>query len=138
MKPVNAFSLEHHAGPYASWPRDTRLFLEGRDTGQRVPGYLIEAQYECFAGFLLITSQDCPFEESNDFLLLDPRYRVVARRSLGQAYGSFLLKSHEPLSETALRLTYHGDLVYTLHIVPRPFRRYGLKLRRLPRSPEPS
>lgn len=67
MQSITQFSLEKHDGPYESWPRLTRLFANGVDTGKKVPGFIIEAQYQCRDGYLLITSQDCLFEESNDF-----------------------------------------------------------------------
>lgn len=59
-----------HAGPYDRWAQRTALLDEGRATGQLVPGYVIEGQYRCADGFLLMLSLDCPFDESYTFLLL--------------------------------------------------------------------
>jgi hypothetical protein len=116
MQSISSLSLEQHEGPYEQWPSLTRLFLDGRDTQQKVPGYLIEGQYRCDAGYLLILSQDCPFEESCDGLLLDEQFNTLARTGLGAPYCSFLLNTHWPLSATSLRLHFYGDHFYDLHI----------------------
>lgn len=115
MKKITSFSLEKHEGAYELWPRRTRLFFDGVDTGTKIPGFTIEAQYECDDGYLLITSQDCPFEESNDFMLLTPAFRLIAHKDLCEPYESFLLHAHWPISENSIRLHYF-DVFMTLSI----------------------
>ncbi|SNT14016.1 hypothetical protein SAMN06265795_1158 [Noviherbaspirillum humi] len=134
MEAISAFSLEQHPGPNEQRPRRTRLFRDGIDTGATVPGYVIEAQYRCKQGFLLIVSQDCPFEESNDFLLLGPDYKLLASRALIYPYETFILHSHAPAGENSLRLVYHDGLSYTLSVAPagwKFWRSYRLTLRRI-------
>ena len=70
MELQQRFSLAKHVGPYEHWPARTALLCDGVPTGTQIEGYVIEAQYRCEAGHLLITSFDCPFEESNSFTLL--------------------------------------------------------------------
>lgn len=118
MQALTVFSLAPHSGPYEKWPVLTPLLRDGVPTGAEIPGYVIEAQYRCEHGLLLITSYDCPFEESNDFLLLDDDYRILARKSLVVPYGSFLLNAHWPVSAQALRLHYYTRLFYVLTIKP--------------------
>lgn len=112
------FSLARHEGPYENWPRKTRLFCEGLPTGTEVEGYVIEAQYRCAHGHLLITSFDCPFEESNSFTLLDARFQVLATARLLVPYGSFLLHAHWPLDDHTLQLHYEMRRFYRLRIRP--------------------
>ena len=116
MEAIHSFSLAKHDGPYEKWPLRTRLFRDDAPTDAEVPGYVIEAQYRCDAGFLLITSFDCPFEEANEFVLLAPDLSVLATEHLGVMYGSFLLNAHWPVSDRALRLHYYDRLFYTLAI----------------------
>lgn len=132
MDAIDTFSLASHAGPYERWPSTTALFAEGRPTGTSVPGYVLEAQYRCADGYLLITSWDCPFEEANDFVLLDERFARRAHASLGVPYGSFLLESHTPAGPRELVLRYDGKTVYRLTIhPPAGWRRwFSLRLRR--------
>jgi hypothetical protein len=119
MYSVTLFSLATHEGPYEKWPLKTTLFADGVDTGQTVSGFVIEAQYKCPAGYLLITSYDCPFEESNAFLLVNDQYETIARNSLGVMYSSFLLEKHKALSDTQLELDYGDGLKYRLSIEPK-------------------
>lgn len=121
--------MAEHAGPYESWPDCTRLFFGGRDTGTAVPGFLIAAQYRCAAGYLLITAYDCLYEEANEFLLLDSSFQMLARRSLGEPYRSYLLHAHWPVAENALRLHYQDAIFYTLTV--RPDRVWLARYRRL-------
>ena len=116
MKKIDDFSLEKHECPYETWPRRTRLYCRGRDTGVKIPGYIIEAQYTWRQNYLLITSQDCPFEESNDFVLLGPAFNMLARKGLLVPYSSFLLCNHWPVSEDSIRLHYSKRLFFTLTI----------------------
>jgi hypothetical protein len=128
MEPIEAFSLVKHDGPYESWPARTRLVRDGVATATEIPGYEIEAQYRTDGGYLLVTSFDCPFEESNAFVLLDARLAVVARRELLVPYGSFLLHAHWPIDTSTLALHYYEELFYTLHIQP-PRRFFGRRPR---------
>ncbi|WP_424195204.1 hypothetical protein ACMYR3_05295 [Ampullimonas aquatilis] len=128
MQKIDAFSLEQHHGPYQAWPLKTRLYFRGQDTGSAINGYEIEAQYQCRQGYLLITAYDCPFEESNEFILLDKAFKVIAQKSLMALYDSYLLHAHWPVSNNALRLHYQTKLCYTLSI-ENGFGLFGKKLR---------
>jgi hypothetical protein len=118
LEPITSFSLASHDGPYESWPLRTPLFNNGVATRTQIPGFVLDAQYRCADGFLLITSWDCPFEESYDFSLLGHDYALLARASLGVPYGTFLLHAHWPLDDQSLRLHFYTDLIYTLRISP--------------------
>ncbi len=117
VRPIHRYSLEPHDGPYDSWPLTSRLLLDGKPTDARIPGHYIEAQYESPTGHLVVTSYECPFEESNSFVLLNGSLEVVARAELGVPYGSFLLHEHWPVDESTLTLHYHEDLFYRLSVV---------------------
>jgi hypothetical protein len=116
MDLINNFSLARHPGEYNTWPLASRLLFQARDTGTAIKGYAVEAQYRWREGYLLITSWECPFEESNNFTLLDNNFRPVASNSLCVPYASFLLQKHWPVSANELRLHYDEKLFYTLRI----------------------
>lgn len=113
---IESLSLPLHTGQYDQWPRHTKLLHDGRPTATMVPGYVIEAQYRCDDGYLIVTSYDCPFEEANEFLLLSQTFRVLASTSLGQPYASYWLYAHWPVSPNELRLHYGDTLFFTLTI----------------------
>jgi hypothetical protein len=116
MEFISQFSIEKHDGNYESWPRTSRLFFDNDDTAMRIPGYVIEAQYKCELGYLIVTSQDCLFEESNDFILLDQQLSIIGYDSLFVPYHSFLIQNHWPISESTLRLHYDNELFFDLSI----------------------
>ena len=133
MEAQQRFSLAKHEGPYERWPVKTALLCDGVPTGTQIAGYVIEAQYRCAHGHLLITSFDCPFEEANSFTLLDDRFQVLAEAKLGVMYGSFLLNNHWPLDGHTLHLHYDMRCFYRLHVDPPGgllHRRHRLRLTR--------
>jgi hypothetical protein len=116
MESIDAFSLEQHKEPYEKWPRRTRLFFEGQDVGTAISGFVIEGQYQCIEGYLLIASEDCPFEEANHFILLNPSFQPIAQKVLFAPYQTFLLYAHWAIAPNALRLHYYDGLFYTLSL----------------------
>jgi len=116
MESIEAFTLAKHQGPYETWPLRTRLQFNNNETGTEIPGYIIEGQYRCDEGYLLITSHDCPFEESNDFILLGECFEILATEQLLVPYASFLLNAHWPVSSDSLLLHYYERLFFTLTI----------------------
>lgn len=128
VTPIDRYSLEPHSGPYESWPTTSILRVDGQRSAARAPGFQIEAQYATALGDLLITSYDCPFEESNSFVLVDASLRIRARAQLLVPYSTYLLHEHWPIDDVTLGLHYHEAVFYTLHVVPP-----GGWLRRKPR-----
>ncbi len=116
MEQTKQFTLETHRGPYEKWPSVSRLFVNGEDTKKSITGYLIEGQYTCADGYLLVTSMDCAFEETSHFILLDRDFNTIATNHLGVMYDTFLINSHWPISESAIRIHYYGDFFYTMSI----------------------
>ncbi len=130
MQTINEFSLTKHTGPHDSWPRKTDLHYQGKPIGLAVEGYVIEKQFKTETGYLLILSYDCPFEEANNFVLLDEKYRLVDSRCLGRMYASYLLQSAKPVNtgELLLKYKYEKDEYWLLRIEER---RFGLLKKRL-------
>ncbi len=118
MQATARFALETHAGPYERWPSSSRLIVDGTPVDARVPGYVIDAQYRTPFGTLLVTSFDCPFEESSCFLLLDEALRIVARKELVAPYASWLLDAHWPDASGALVLHYQVGAFFRLEVMP--------------------
>lgn len=101
MKPITQFSLETHDVPYEQRPSYSHLFVDGKPTSLRLPGYVLLYQFDTSAGFLLVTDYDCPYEERVNFILLSHDLHVMSRRSLGAPNftvipnTSYLLKNIE-------------------------------------------
>ncbi|MDH5657664.1 MAG: hypothetical protein OEZ34_17245 [Spirochaetia bacterium] len=119
MKEIEDFSLEGHQGPYEKWPLKTRLFYKAEETGTFISGFVIEKQYSLNNEFyFLIASYDCPFEESNEFYLLDKNFKIKSRRSLIFPYESYLLMNVEIFNEKELLLEYASKVTYKLTLHP--------------------
>ncbi|HEY2584861.1 MAG TPA: hypothetical protein VGI81_03730 [Tepidisphaeraceae bacterium] len=101
--------MEKHLGPYETWGTTSALYADGSATGRHVPGFAIEVQYACGDGFVLITSYDCPFEEAQNFLLLDRAFRVTGREFLGVMYGSYMLMKSYVVDDSRIALEFAGD-----------------------------
>lgn len=138
MQAIDEYRLDRHPGPYASWPQDTPVYKGGWDTGIRVPGYVLDAQYRTPLGDLLVTSYDCPFEEASTFILLDPQTGILARADLAAPYDRYLLVGHWPIDSDTLALHYAETLFYRLSITA-PGGWFGLRRRpRLKLKPVPT
>jgi hypothetical protein len=81
MHSIARFSLEQHAGDYASWPARSRLFQDGEPTALELDGYRIFRQFELDQGFLLVVDYDCPFEEVYQVYLLSAELQVISQAS---------------------------------------------------------
>jgi hypothetical protein len=94
------------------WPLTSLLLDRGLPAGTLVPGYLLERQF-CLRGesddYLLISSYDCPYDESTEFTLLDRDFRIRGRSSLGGCYTSFGLDEVAIVGECELRLRFDDD-----------------------------
>src|SRR5262245_37672935 len=137
MTPIHIFSLAKHDGPYEAWPPMTALFRHGQTTGAKVPGYIIEAQYQCGDRYLLATSWDCPFEEMQTFVLLSSKLRVLSERNYGAQYASVWMTGHEPVGPdtVAFHCCNAFDIIITVR-ARRPFLIGSLlKLRVVDRKP---
>ncbi|MGL5667252.1 MAG: hypothetical protein ACRDD9_14075 [Shewanella sp.] len=126
MQPITAFTLRVSDTEVLTQP----LYFNQQATGANIAGRQLEAQYRCTLpngtqGYLLLTSYNCPFEESTECSLFDASFKLVASRSLSQSYHSFLLYAHWPVADNGLRLHYYDQLVWDLHILPSRLGRFG-------------
>jgi hypothetical protein len=118
MENISRFSFEKYEGAYEKRPLLSRLFVDGQDVQKEIYGFVIEAQYKCDDVYLVITSMDCPFEESSHFMLLDLNFNVVASANLIVPYCSFLIHRHWPISRNAIRIHYYDELFFSATIAP--------------------
>lgn len=126
MQPITAFTLRVSDTEALTQP----LYFNQQVAGVNIAGRQLEAQYCCTLpngtqGYLLLTSYDCPFEESTECSLLDANFKLVASRSLSQSYHSFLLYAHWPVADNGLRLHYYDQLVWDLHILQSRIGKFG-------------
>ncbi|MBM7112981.1 hypothetical protein [Archangium primigenium] len=129
MTPVAVFSLQ-----------SGHLRHDGRETGLRVSAALLEAQFRLPSGlFLLFLTDDCPYEERLQILLLDARFQLLDGLSVGWIYTPGILSGLEPLGPHALRFDFFTDRPLRVSVHPegrfRLFRRLPFFARPLARRP---
>jgi hypothetical protein len=121
MQQISRFSFEYYDGAYEQRPLLSFLLVDGQNVQKKIHGFCIEAQYQCDGCYLVITSMDCPYEESNHFMLLDLEFNVVATANLAVPYHSFLIHRHWAISSKAIRVHYYDELFYSASIEPALF-----------------
>lgn len=121
IEEIKKFSLAKHEGPYENWPSKTDLFFDGKPTGKKIDGYVIEKQFKIDDYYLIITSYDCPFEETNNFILLNNNFSVEHKKWIGRPYNSFCIKDAVPINDYKILILFIGDLKVTLHIKMKSF-----------------
>jgi hypothetical protein len=118
MRSIARFSLEKHEGPYEKWPLRSKLFLDEKPTGIRVPGYSLIHQFEIPCGYLLVTDDDCPFEEGTNFILLSKSIRLLSWRILVVPYGSFNLDRVEWIDDSRFWAVFYEEDYWLVTIRP--------------------
>jgi hypothetical protein len=99
MNKIDSFSFKPQPGPYETWSLCSELIKDDKATGKYVPGFIIGAQYAYKDLYLLVTSWDCPYEESQEFILLSKDLTVLCKKHIGHIYSTILLEDHEPIAQ---------------------------------------
>ena len=93
-----------------------RIVAEDQGTGTVIDGRALEAQYRCDLGFLLITTDDNPYEETLHIRLLDSEYRQVDAVDLRQMYHAGILSNIEIAGPGSIRFSFFGEDCWRLDI----------------------
>jgi len=99
MKEINLFTFRRPSSSYEIWKLESELLMNGKNTNTSIPGFFIEAQYSYKNLYLIVTSWNCCYEDSLEFLLLTKDLEVINKRHMGQLYSSTLLESHKAIAE---------------------------------------
>jgi len=110
MNKITNFSFKPQPGPYETWSLCSELIKDDKRTGKYVPGFVIGAQYAYKDLYLIVTSWDCPFEESQEFILLSKDLTVLCKKHIGHIYSTILLEDHEPVAEDEVLFHCNDDI----------------------------
>jgi hypothetical protein len=116
MESVQKFRAE----PAKDGERSRLISEEGLSV--EVEGVTLEAQFLCSRGYLVITSDDNPYEEILHFYLLNEPGQVLDELSLGQMYHPGILRNVVPHADDRLDFSFFGSERWRLAILDRPFR----------------
>lgn len=131
---MDSFEVVDGTGPRGL----TRVRHRGRDLEVEVPGAVLEAQLELDQPerYLLLLTEDRPYEEVLHAVLLDADGRQLQHAQLGEPYAPGLLAELVVQDPHTLRFRFHPGRVHHLEIHDRP---RGLRSRwmRLSSVPDP-
>ena len=114
MDAIDRFRLEPQA------PETLRAILIAQDGSTlEVEGQVLEKQFRCAAGYLVITSDGIPFEEALHFYLLDGESKFLDGVTLGRMYNSGILQDLTLRGE-ALEFAFFGKDRWRLSILDSP------------------
>jgi len=113
---IDKFSLQEHDGEYENRPLKSLLYCCGEALGVKVPGYVIDKQFELENYFLLFISWDCPFEEGCEIVVLNKLNKIVGSYSFTAFYSSYNLDAVSELSRNHYKLTFNESAHYEVLI----------------------
>ena len=110
MKKISCFSFNSQPGAYDTWSLCSELILNEKPTGKYVPGFVMGAQYAYKNLLLIVTSWDCPYEESQEFILLSKDLTVLCKKHIGHIYSTVVIESHEAIAEDQVLFHCNDDV----------------------------
>ena len=114
MQAIDKFRIEPLEGGERS-----RLVFDGRASIE-VDGIVLERQFQCSRGYLVITSDDVPHEEMLHFYFLSEESEILDELSLGQIYQSGILRNVVAHADDRLEFSFFGAEHWLLTILDRP------------------
>jgi hypothetical protein len=117
LTPLSTFSLRGEPatqeGPVGA------LLHEGRETGLRIHAASLEAQFQVQPNlFLLFFTDDSPYEEELQILLLDTHFQLLDGLRLGQPYTPGILSGLDPQGEQRLLFDFFSSTRLLLSVHP--------------------
>ena len=121
LTPLQSFFLAPVPVGEKETPR-SKLLFDGTPTGTTVPGVVLDAQYRYGERYLLLTTENIPYEEALHILLLDQGFRVLDHLELSHAFAPGTLTDVEPAGDGRLRFSLFGGDRWELTVLPAPRR----------------
>jgi hypothetical protein len=87
-----------------------------------VDGLVLEAQYRCSRGYLVVTADGNPYEEALHFHLIDEGLKVIDQASLGRIYNSGTFSAVTLGAADQLEFSFFGSERWRLMILAEPQR----------------
>lgn len=116
MIPIDKFTIQKHEGRHEDRPLKSMLYFNGEELNFKVPGFVIEKQFELPNYFLLLINWDCPFEEGCELVILNKNLEIVGSHSFVPSFTSYLLSSVSELSDNHYKLVFNESDCFELSI----------------------
>jgi len=117
MVPITDFTLQ--PPPDQAPSRRSRLFYRGQAVAD-LDGRSLEFQFQCGPDYLLLLTEDNPYEETLHVYLLGPDLKLLDRLDLENPYSSGILADVQAVSERRLEFSFFGNDRWRLTVLPSP------------------
>jgi hypothetical protein len=95
----------------------SEVLLNGCPTGSLIPGALLEAAIEWNGHYLLFLTDDCPFEEGLNIVMLDSTLKLLDYATLAVLYCTGTLTSLKLLAPDRVQFTFFHEQVWTVQLL---------------------
>jgi hypothetical protein len=99
------------------------LLFDGRPVGTAIRGSVLEAQFALDHGYLLLSTEDTPYEESLWITLLDRRFGIRDQMMLCAPYSPGILRGARIVADDLLEFSFFGEDRWRLKIGEAPMPR---------------
>ncbi|MCP5419651.1 MAG: hypothetical protein H6970_04665 [Gammaproteobacteria bacterium] len=106
----------------------SELLWEKHPLGIQLDGVTLAHQFRVPAGYLLLLTDDCPYEEELNIYLLDEAYRLLDALELGAPYAAAVLSDVRPQGLRTLTFSFFGNECWRLEILTQPRIRLNFSL----------
>ena len=116
MHITSRFSLapiRHKSGRAAT---HSFLLEDGKPTQAKLIGTHLIRQFDCDAGFMLVTDYNRPRDEVTTFSLVRRDFRVASSRKFGGPLSSWLLSEVRWIDARHFRVRFHGSEILLFRI----------------------
>lgn len=122
MKTINSFGLRNHPdGDRSERAPISALLFEDREVGLNVRGATLEAQFALdTGGYLLLITNNSPYEERMQVYLLGSDFRIAETADLGYAYTSGIVRDIQLTGRDSLEFTFSGGCRFRLVVRAQP------------------
>lgn len=97
---------------------DSTLLFGGEAVRTNFPGRILEGQYRLENGaYLVLATEDCPYEEVLHILLLDSELRLLDRIDIGLEYHGGIFENAKIIDRETLEFDFLGGLTFRLTLL---------------------
>jgi hypothetical protein len=104
------FSLAPLAVPYEKWNGKTDLLYDGKKTSYNIRGCDLKAQFQSGKYYVLVTENDCVFEEAVNITLLAENFKPLASSTVPRIWYPIIAAPSYFFEKLIWQDTNHFDL----------------------------
>lgn len=98
-----------------------KITKNGEKLENNIPGTVLEAQFITADNkFLILTSEDCPYEEALHIILMDRSGSILDKVEVSQEATPGIVKDVEVLNERRLKFKFIGNGIFTVDVLEVP------------------